>query len=53
MKKTFQEFYKPDYATLWSDCVFVFDANIFLNLYRFKDETKEAFFEVFEKIGYN
>ena len=53
MKKTFQEFYKPDYDTLWSDCVFVFDANIFLNLYRFKDETKEAFFEVFEKIGDN
>ncbi|SOC53326.1 hypothetical protein SAMN05421509_102299 [Chromohalobacter canadensis] len=34
---------------LWKGCVFVFDANILLNLYRYSRKTRKAFFEVLEK----
>lgn len=53
MKDTFKEFYKPDYEQLWSNCTFVFDTNVLLNLYRYKDETKKSFFKILEKIGEN
>jgi len=26
---------------IWNECIFVFDANILLNLYRYSDETRE------------
>lgn len=51
MKKTFKEFYNPDYDELWENCVFIFDTNVLLNLYRYKEETRDAFFDVLEKIG--
>lgn len=50
MKETLKEFYNPDYDSLWQNCVFVFDTSVLLNLYRLKDETKDAFFKVIEKI---
>lgn len=53
MKKTFKEFYNPNYKELWNTCVFVFDTNVLLNLYRYKAETKDAFFKVLEVIGEN
>ena len=53
MKRTFKEFYNPDYQNLWETCTFVFDTNVLLDLYRYKDSTKDAFFKVLEKIGNN
>lgn len=53
MKRTFKEFYNPDYQNLWGTCTFVFDTNVLLDLYRYKDSTKETFFKVLEKIGNN
>lgn len=38
---------------LWETCTFVFDTNVLLDLYRYKDSTKNAFFKVLEKIGDN
>lgn len=51
MKEKFREFYSPDYETLWRTCTFVFDTNVLLDLYRYNAKTKEALFEVMERIG--
>jgi PIN like domain len=34
----------------WDSCVFVFDANILLNLYRYSDSTRNEFLRLLEKI---
>lgn len=36
---------------IWSDCIFAFDANVILNLYRYSDSTRKEFFNIFEKLG--
>lgn len=33
---------------LWAKCIFVFDANILLNLYRYSEETKTTFLQILE-----
>ncbi|MCW3150049.1 PIN domain-containing protein [Stutzerimonas stutzeri] len=33
---------------LWSKCIFVFDANILLNLYRYSEETKTTFLQILD-----
>lgn len=35
---------------LWVDCVFVLDANILLNLYRYSDKTRDEFVEILEAL---
>jgi hypothetical protein len=35
---------------LWGSCIFVFDANIILNFYRYSDATRDEFFEFLKKI---
>lgn len=35
---------------LWDSCIFVFDANIILNLYRYSDATKKEFSQFLKKI---
>lgn len=35
---------------VWDSCVFVFDANILLNLYRYSDTTRNEFLRLLEKI---
>lgn len=49
MKQTFKEFYNPDYQNLCETCTFVFDTNVLLDLYRYKDSTIDTFFKVLEK----
>jgi hypothetical protein len=42
MKNSFPEFYKlseEEYVALWDGCIFAFDANVLLNLYRYSLET--------------
>lgn len=44
MKKIFPEFYNlepEEIKNLWKDCLFVFDANVLLNLYRYSFETRK------------
>ena len=44
MKNTFKHYLlksKDELKLIWDDCVFVFDTNILLNLYRYTDQTKE------------
>lgn len=53
MKSSFVGFYSPtehEFSTLWKDCIFVLDANILLNLYRYPIIARNEFLDVLEKI---
>ena len=39
-----------DLQRLWDDCLFVMDANVLLNLYRYSDTTRDEFFSIFEQL---
>jgi hypothetical protein len=53
MKQIFYEYLRPgkdkmDY--IWEHCIFVFDTNTLLNLYRYSKNTNEQFFKALENI---
>lgn len=53
MKDKFSEYYKLSDAELkghWEKDTFCFDANVLLNLYRYTPKTRDAFFNLLEKI---
>ena len=53
MKVLFPGYFTPtdaEFEKLWRECVFAFDANVLLGLYRSTSETQEIFFAVLEKI---
>lgn len=53
MDKKFSEYYKLDEPQLrkhWEEDTFSFDANVLLNLYRYTPKTRDAFFDLLEKI---
>jgi len=53
MKDKFSEYYKLTDAELqqhWQNDIFCFDANVLLNLYRYSPATRDAFFNLLEKI---
>lgn len=53
MKSQFPGYFKPtekETTDLWENALFVFDANILLNLYRYSDETRDDFFKILDKI---
>lgn len=44
MRKIFPGYYRPtesDFRKLWDRCLFVLDANVLLNLYRYSEETRK------------
>jgi hypothetical protein len=47
----FPGYYKPSDFNIWEDCLFVFDANVLLNLYRYKKTTQETLFSILEKFS--
>lgn len=54
MKKTFPGYYRPDddeFEKLWKNCLFVFDTNILLNLYRYSSETTNQFLGLLSDIS--
>src|SRR3989344_2671963 len=54
MKKEFPEFYRledREIKNLWADCLFVFDANVLLNLYRYSLGTTENLIEVLKSLS--
>ncbi len=54
MKKTFKEYYSlstTEKNKLWKDAIFIFDANILLNLYKYSTETRNEFLNILEKMG--
>jgi hypothetical protein len=53
MRDLFFQYYRyseSELKDLWKDCVFVIDANVLLNLYRYPKETSEELIKVFKKI---
>lgn len=53
MKSKFPGYFKltdDEINNLWGNALFVFDANILLNLYRYSDETRDDFFKILEKV---
>jgi len=53
MKDQFPGHFKGSQENLrevWDSCIFVFDANILLNLYRYSDTTRNEFLRLLEKI---
>ena len=53
MKNTFKQYHQfteKEFKKLWENCLFVFDTNTLLNMYRYSRKTVEAYFEVLEKI---
>ncbi len=56
MKSTFKEYHqytKQEFKTLWKNCLFVFDTNTLLNMYRYSRETVVAYFKVLTKLKEN
>ena len=54
MRNTFRGFYPPtqeEFSDLWGNCLFVLDANVLLNIYRFTPSTQEDFIRVLKKIS--
>jgi len=56
MKNKFSEFYnltQIEIDDLWANGIFVFDANVLLDLYRLSKNTSEAIFNILQKIKTN
>lgn len=54
MRKAFPGYYRPtedEFSELWNTCLFVLDANVLLNLYRYSQETKEELIGILEEIS--
>lgn len=53
MKKIFKEYHQfteQEFQQLWKDCLFVFDTNTLLNMYRYSRATVEAYFDVLKEL---
>ena len=54
MRKTFPGYYRPtedEFSELWNNCLFVLDANVLLNLYRYSQETREELLGILDEIS--
>lgn len=53
MRNLFRGYYRPtkeEFDHLWNNCVFSFDTNILLNVYRYTPKTRERFFDILDKL---
>ncbi len=53
MRKTFVGYYRPtetEFNQLWDKCIFVLDANVLLNLYRYTEETRKKLIDILQRI---
>ncbi|MFM7443126.1 MAG: PIN-like domain-containing protein, partial [Tabrizicola sp.] len=53
MKSEFPEYFPlttAELETLWKGCMFAFDANTLLNLYRYSDTTRSEFLQVLQQM---
>lgn len=54
MRKTFPGHYRPtegEFSILWNTCLFVLDANVLLNLYRYSDRTVKELTDMLTEIS--
>ena len=49
--KGFRQLSDADFKRLWETALFVFDANVLLNLYRYQSSTRDDLLKVLEKLG--
>jgi hypothetical protein len=53
MRKQFAGYYRPSedqFASLWEGCIFCFDANVLLNIYRYTPHTRDAFLTILRRV---
>lgn len=53
MKNTFKEYHQfteEEFKQLWKNCLFVFDTNTLLNMYRYSRKTVDAYFEILNEL---
>lgn len=53
MQKSFKEYYPltpREKQKIWNEAVFVFDANVLLDLYRYSEDTRKNFLDTIEKM---
>ncbi len=53
MRELFPGYYRPtqeQFQQMWQECIFVFDANVLLNIYRYTSETREELFDILESL---
>jgi hypothetical protein len=53
MKDVFPGYYRPtesEFLKLWNECIFVLDANVLLNLYRYSVQTRSNLLEILNRI---
>jgi len=53
MKNLFPGYHRPteeEFQQMWQECIFAFDANMLLNIYRYTPETQEVFFVILEHL---
>ena len=46
MIKGFEGYYDPDFDKLWNEAVFVFDANVLLDLFRYSENTRNELLDI-------
>ncbi len=54
MRELFPGYFSPteeEFAELWREATFAFDANVLLGLYRLTTESRQVFFDVLQKLG--
>jgi predicted nucleic acid-binding protein len=54
MKATFPGYYEPtdeEFKQYWATCIFVLDANVLLNLYRYSPETSKELLNILQSIS--
>ncbi|MCX5981321.1 MAG: PIN domain-containing protein [Nostocales cyanobacterium LacPavin_0920_SED1_MAG_38_18] len=53
MRDLFPGYYQPteqEFDELWNECIFSFDTNVLLNIYRYSPQTRERLFDILEKL---
>jgi hypothetical protein len=54
MKTIFRQYYRPteeEFRQLWNDCVFAFDANVLLNIYRYSEPTTKQLLDLLQRLA--
>ncbi|MBD2509787.1 DUF4935 domain-containing protein [Nostoc muscorum FACHB-395] len=52
MRNLFPGYYQPtenEFQEIWQECIFTFDTNVLLNIYRYTPKTRERLFDILSK----
>ncbi|MEA5576168.1 PIN domain-containing protein [Anabaena sp. UHCC 0451] len=53
MRDLFPGYYQPteeDFSELWKECIFSFDTNVLLHIYRYSPKTRERLFDILKEL---